>query len=157
DKRRFGFAAGRDAQLLDLATGKELGSWKIPPGYHDHLVFDTPDRLLLFRMETAEGKEYPRHRLNWQKHPRGFRVRELIVGKPSRVIHTIPEFNRHVETSAVAPDGSYFLVDGIRGDAKGRLHRALHRYETADGKKSWSLEWPEGSESGYGLRSIDPT
>jgi serine/threonine protein kinase/WD40 repeat protein len=65
------FAAGKAARLWDLRTGKLLKSWTLLPGYGDQMGFHRTGKLLLFRVETEDGKTWPYGAdSDWRKHPR---------------------------------------------------------------------------------------
>ena len=59
DNRRIAFSSDRQGRMWDLETGRVLGSWALPVGLQDMLVFQGPDRLLLARAETTDPNVPP--------------------------------------------------------------------------------------------------
>ena len=56
DGHLFVCSAGYEAKLWDLESGAERGSWVLPGGLCDLPVFRGPDRLMLCRVETKDGR-----------------------------------------------------------------------------------------------------
>jgi len=105
---------GGEGKLWDTATGKELKSWKLPPGLTNYLAFHRSGKLLHFQVETADGKQLPVTEVSWQDHPRVCRILDLLAKKaPLAPIVQLNDFRVGVGAAAVAPDGSYFAVLGI--------------------------------------------
>jgi WD40 repeat protein len=150
--RRLAFATGTEALLWDTATGAALRSWTLPPGLADALAFAGPDRLLLFRVETLDGRLPPVHAADYRQHPRVCRLRDLLGS--NRLIAEIPDFNRQVFSNRAAPDGSCFVVEGIREDGKG-VRRSLKAIDAATGAEWWSRTLARTVPSG--VQSVDPT
>src|SRR5207245_338441 len=93
DGRQFAFSAGREAKRWDLSTGKELNRWPLPPGLVDHLGFNGTDKLLLFRVETKDGRLLPASDAPAKDHPRVGRIRDLFGPDPTQPITEIEDFN----------------------------------------------------------------
>jgi serine/threonine protein kinase/WD40 repeat protein len=121
DGRCLAFASGREAQLWDLDKGQLQQSWKLPPGLQDALAFNAGGkRLMLCRWETQGGIEPPFGDVDFRKHPRVYRVRDLLGPDPVKEVAHIP-INERIFFTAAARDASYFL---LMGEGKGG-HRAL--------------------------------
>jgi WD40 repeat protein len=109
DGSQFAFSAGHEAKLWDVATGKELKSWQLNEGLADLLAFAGPDKLLLFRMETRDGKTAP---FNNREHPRVCRLRNLLGKDPDEPAWEITDFPIGVSNVDCTPDGQYFAAGG---------------------------------------------
>src|SRR5262249_39009396 len=59
DGRQIAFSSGDHASLWDVATGRRLRNWTLPPGLVDFVAFPPSDDLLLFRVETKSGQRGP--------------------------------------------------------------------------------------------------
>ena len=138
DGRRFAFSSWKEAKLWDLDTGRELRKWSLPPGLADLLTFRGPDHLLLFRLETKDSVVPPIGAFDPRKHPRVCRIRDLLSLTPEKTVKEIADFNWAVHHVEAAPDGSFFLAEGI-GGPKGES-RALNAYDALTGEKLWSIE-----------------
>jgi WD40 repeat protein len=156
DGQQLAFAAGEAAKLWDLVTGRELRSWRLPPGLGDCLAFRPSGRELLhFRFETVDNLP-PTSAYPWRQHPRVCRLRDLLSANPDRPLFPdIQDFNRRVCCALLAPDGNCFVVEGF-GGATGATWR-VKTYDSLTGKELWSREPEklEGNESGS--IAIDPT
>ncbi|MFO0950565.1 MAG: WD40 repeat domain-containing serine/threonine protein kinase [Isosphaeraceae bacterium] len=130
DGRRFAFAAGREAVLWDLETGKALRSWDLPAGFQDNLAF-RGDQLVSVRVETADEHVLP-HGTNAVKYPRICRIRNLFGTNPLTPVRELREFNLHVFHSAVTNDGRYLAVEGLGGTPEHR-ERVARLYDAATG------------------------
>ncbi len=136
DGNRFAFVTGRQAKMWEVASGRELGSWDLPPGLTDRLAFRSDDKLVLFRMETASGLP-PFGQVSWREHPRVSRIRHLTLPKQIKLVAKIEEFKKHVFTAAISPDGSYIVAAGLGGpDGK---HRTVRIYDGTTGKEVGTL------------------
>src|SRR5262249_3608785 len=87
--------------------------WTLPPGLGDCLAFDPAGALRSFRFETADARVPPFTANPPAEHPRVCRQRELAPGAAPRLVAELPRLNRHVYRTAAAPDGSWFLADGV--------------------------------------------
>src|SRR5262249_27616189 len=76
DGKRLAYAAGREAVLWDIDTGRSVKRWALPEGYVDQLAF-RGIRLLSFRVETSNPKVRP-YGTNPANHPRVGRIRNLL-------------------------------------------------------------------------------
>ncbi len=137
DGCRFAVAAGQEAKLWDLQTGKTLGTWKLPPGLCDTLAFHPSGRLLLVRAET-EGGLAPPYGNDYRKHPRVCPIYELVAPNQLKRIEVIREFNQSVFNTRAAVDGGVFLIEGYHHDTHGE-HRAIHAFDSRTGKNMWSV------------------
>src|SRR5262249_22150571 len=103
------------AILWDVSTGKELDSWKLNPGLNDHLAFraqGTKRKLLLVRTETERGELPPLSNVPSQEHPRVIRAYNLDSPGRRTTLSELTEFPLHAWAWAIAPDASYFVVEG---------------------------------------------
>src|SRR5439155_25850058 len=105
DETRLAFAGGQEAKLWEVASGRVLDTWKLPEGLVNALAFHSSGKLLLFRVETKDGKLPPFSGAPPDKHPRVCRIYEL--GPQLTKLGEILEFNWYVEPSIASPDGSY--------------------------------------------------
>jgi WD40 repeat protein len=139
DGRRFAFAAGHEARMWDVETGEKVGSWTLPEGFTDTLAFRGPDRLLLLRTETRDGKGFP-YRFDPANHPsvrpRAEVLRDLLGKDPAEPIRVIEDFNWEVRRIDAAPDGSRFVIEGVSGP-EGKT-RTINAYD-ATGARLWAL------------------
>jgi WD40 repeat protein len=148
DGRRLAFAGGNAASLWDIATGKELRRWPLPPGLTDALAFDpTGARLLSFRYET-EGGKVPPYGTDPHRHPRVCRIRDLLGVDALKPLAESRALDRHILSSRADPDGRRFYAHGLHGD--GVRRRAVKAFDGLTGKVLWSLP-------GEGINAIDPT
>jgi hypothetical protein len=135
--QRMALSAGRGVLAWNAETGEVLGSWDLPPGLADNLVFEREDELLQFRAETETG--------SWgdpMEHPRSCRFRRLIFPGRMEMIKEVKDFNWDVLDPSDPGVGDYVVVEGQSGIG-GRVH-ALAAYERATGKRLW---WQELEKS----------
>jgi WD40 repeat protein len=111
DGTRIALCTGTEAQLRAVDDGRVIGRWTLPPGLRDGLRFLAPDRLLSFRVETADGLVYP-DRKRSQLHPYVCRVRELSCPGGQRLLWPKDEFNREITTLLATPDGRQLILQG---------------------------------------------
>jgi serine/threonine protein kinase/WD40 repeat protein len=153
DGKRLAFSSGKEAKLWDVTTGEKKASWTLLPGLVDKLAFDASSgKLLLFRVETRDGKRLPGGDPN--QHPRVCRIRELPEGGPAKLIAEKTDFNWHVFDAVAASDSTFFVVEGLsRGP--GGLRQALKAYAATSGKELWShdIEGPPSST----VPALDPS
>jgi serine/threonine protein kinase/WD40 repeat protein len=135
--RRLAFATGKAARLWDLRTGKRLGSWSLPPGFVDHLGFHRTGKLLLFRVETQDGKVGPFKDADWRQHPRVCRIRDLLGANPLAPLAVMKDFSRHVFCGAAPPDAAFFVAEGL-GGPKGD-QRTIKVFDGLTGKVHWTF------------------
>ncbi len=156
DGSRLAFAVSTvrlgKAMMWDTATGKELGSWKLPPGLQNKLAFDTKGRLLHFQVETKDGKVLPHNGVKWETSPRVCRMRDLLGPDPDKVLYEIDTFKRHVYLTALSPDGAAYAVDGLDG-AAGEKH-TVGVFEGPTGKRLWWYR--SADETRAGSVRMDP-
>jgi serine/threonine protein kinase/WD40 repeat protein len=154
DSTQFAFCAGQEAKLWDVGSGRELSNWHLPPGMVDHLGFHPSGKLLLFRMETRDGKVIPFDPSSPREHPRVLRIRDLLGPDPLRPFAEIDEFNEHVYLAAASLDGAYFVAEGTHLDAAGR-RRSIRAFDGPTGKEVWSIPVPKQHQ--YAQLAADPT
>ncbi len=134
---RFAFAAGTQARLWDVVSGKQVASWELPPGLADRLAFQPDGSLLLFRMETRDGKPPYGEEFPWKAHPRVCPLRRLAAGTTPVTLAEIDTFNQGVSTAAMSADGSFVVVEG-RGGPDGKRH-AVKVFDGRTGKELHTL------------------
>jgi serine/threonine protein kinase/WD40 repeat protein len=154
DDGRLACASWRKAVWWNLKTGEELGRRVLPPGLVNMLGFHPSGKLLLFRMETEDGKHAPDSSAPPKDHPRVQRIRDLLAKDPKPLVE-LRDLNWHIYHSACPPDGSYFLVDGLRGPRDAMEHRFI-AYDGLTGKRLWNLK-EEPWTGGGGYQYLDPT
>jgi serine/threonine protein kinase/WD40 repeat protein len=154
DSTQFAFCAGQEAKLWDVGSGRELRTWHLPPGIVDHLGFHPSGKLLLFRMETRDGKVIPYDPSSPREHPRVLRIRDLLGADPLRPFAEIEEFNEHVYLAAASLDGAYFVAEGTHLDAAGR-RRSIRAFDGPTGKEVWAIPVPKQLQ--YAQLAADPT
>jgi WD40 repeat protein/tRNA A-37 threonylcarbamoyl transferase component Bud32 len=137
DNARIVFSAYRGAKLWEVESGKEVGSWDLPPGFVDLIGFHALGKLLLFRVETVDGRGFPGG-TDPLKHPRVCRVRDLLRPDPLKPIYELTEFNGHVYLARSPDDASYFVVDGIGGRPKA-WKRAIKAFDGLTGNVIFDL------------------
>jgi serine/threonine protein kinase/WD40 repeat protein len=137
DDRQLAASAGREAKLWDLASGKELRSWALPPGLVDRISFPCSDHLLLFRSETLDGANLPIDN-DFKIFPRICRVRNLLGPEPLKPLADFRGFNRNVYDAVAVADGRFFLVNGSHDGPDGR-YRAIQALDGMTGKEFWSI------------------
>jgi serine/threonine protein kinase/WD40 repeat protein len=134
--RRFAFAAGTGAALWDLDSGEQQRSWQLPIGIGDQIAFDPESRLLLFRVETRDP-QVPPYESDPLRYPRVNVIRDLFASEPLAPVATSDVFSRRVYFSAVAPNGSSFVADGL-GGLKGN-DRTVRAFDGRTGAERWSV------------------
>jgi serine/threonine protein kinase/WD40 repeat protein len=155
---RFAFSAKDQAKLWEVASGKEIDSWPLPPGFGDFLAFDpTGKKLISVRLETEGRQVPPSGNFPYQEHPRVCRVRDLLGPDREKEFAAIKDFKRDAGIRAIAPDASCFVLVGIP-DANEPLQRVIGAFDTNPGTKTL-LSLPvtvDGMEHHPGI-AIDPT
>jgi WD40 repeat protein len=140
DGRRFACATWTQAKLWDLVTGREIGSWRLPPGWQDHLCFDDAGRLLSLRVETLGMKEAP-EAANRGKDPRVCRIRELLASDRQRLLRVITELNWVIYGIVTSADGRRVVLDGLQKDmgrAADQPRRIIMAFDTTRREPLWS-------------------
>jgi serine/threonine protein kinase/WD40 repeat protein len=129
DSRRLACAAGTGAKLWDLATGGEKTLCSLPGrGLTDCLAFTADGRKLLHlrRERAAETK------------PWLCPVRNLLdPDDPTKPLFTIEEFNRHVQATIAAPDGTWFVAAGIHEQATGAREIVILAFDCVTRETRW--------------------
>ncbi len=146
DGGRLACSAGEEAKLWDLETGRELASWRLPPGARDLLAFHPSGALLSFRDEAEEPAR--------PGAPRVRRIRNLLGPSPSAPIAILADFDGHFLGSAVVPDGSTFLAEGTYRGPDGQ-RRCVKAYDSLTGTERWSIASTRSQLSGS--LALDPT
>jgi WD40 repeat protein len=135
DDNRFAFAAGNSARLWEVETGKEVGSWGLPWGLVDRLAFQADGKLLLFRVET-EHNVPPFGNVDWRRHPRVCRIRNLATGGRPEPLAEIKTFACHVDSAVLSRDGQHVVVQGLGADGE----PTIRMYATLTDKELKKIE-----------------
>jgi WD40 repeat protein len=145
DGRKFAYAAGTEAKLWDLESGRAT-SWRLPQGLGDTLVFDATDtRLWLFRVETADGMHPPDSRSPVRQYPRVCRMRDLLASREydlrnlgnCKPVWEAGEFDAGNVQARATADGSYLVAVGSHGNEK--RERFTKVFESSTGHVLLSL------------------
>jgi WD40 repeat protein len=134
DGSQLACSSGTEARAWDVATGKQVESWPLPPGMVDQMGFHPSGKLLLFRAEM-EDEKLPPFAEFLNDHRGVCRIWELPRGKPRQLIKEIGDFNRGVSWAAGPADAGYFVADG----KSGKKERSIKAFDGATGKQLWSL------------------
>jgi WD40 repeat protein len=155
---QLAFSTKTTAKLWEVATGKQIGLWPLSPGLNDKLAFDpTGKKLLLVRVETERAQLPLLANVLWNEHPRVVRAYDLLRPAPMKAFVEIKEFKRHAWVWEVAPDASYFVMEGIP-DAADPLRHTIKALDGATGAKELLLLRGDvpASHQYFGAQ-IDPT
>jgi WD40 repeat protein len=152
DGTRLAYASKGVARLLDVATGRSIGTWTLPPGLGNKLAFTADGKeLRSYRLERTSGKLPP---IPWNhdlKDPRVLRFRRLIPQKPPEELWSFPgqKGTSFANTRLLAMlgqicdvDGSICLTDAVWIDAARKPSRQLVALSGKDGKIVWSHPGP---------------
>ena len=162
DGEQLAIAAGGLADLWDLTEGKRQKTWELPPGLVDIMAFHPDGALLLFRVECEDGVTPPFSNAHPAEHPRVCRVRDLLSGDPPELLKEINDFPWRVLDAAVAPDATYFVVNGLQDGSDGS--GSIQTFEALTGEALWSMEtrvkmpqeWRMRLGSGGTLSAVEP-
>lgn len=150
------FVGDREARLWDTKTGAELGFWTLAPSLTNTLSFHQSGSWLLLCVETEDGKVMPRFSLDYRKHPRVCRLRELAAGAGEwRLVKEIKDFNRHVYDTVSTADGRFLVIEGARRNGA-QEERIVKIFNGLTGDELWSLP-SQKSEGVTGGILLDPT
>ncbi len=152
DGRRFAFAAGTDATLWDLGSGRLIDHWTLPRGISDRLRFVPSGELVLVRVETTSLERAPTRDADYRQYPRVVRVRTLLSSGQMRTMLEVTHFNRHVFGHDITRDLRYIVLDGMRIDVEGH-HHSIIAFEAVTGKPMWTI--PRGTEPDGGEVQFD--
>ena len=139
DEKQIAFSAGTEAKVWDLASGQELKSVNLPPGFMDRMAPDGQGRLLLVRQESLDSHSQPfGPNPDPQKTPRVCRVRDLLGDEPSKALVEFRDFPANTIQIQMAPNAKWVAVEGLVYDGQTRK-RAIRLFETLSGKERWTL------------------
>ncbi len=145
---RFAFSSGQEAKLWEVPSGRVLGQLLLPPGYQDNLAFPADDRLLLFRVESPDGKQHP---FAVPRPPHVCRTRNLLGADPTEAIYPeIREFERGVQHSLTSADGRFYVVDGVGKEKK----RTIAIFDGLTGEPLLAIPSTQGEKSSH--MALDP-
>jgi serine/threonine protein kinase/WD40 repeat protein len=134
---RFACSAGRGAKLWDVATGRELGAWRLPAGGKDALTFHPSGALLSFRREEESATPATSTEVG-QSGSAVCRIRNLLGPKPETPLATMDEFNRHLLDTLVTADGETFIAEGVHQSGDGQ-RRSVRAYDSITGAERWAI------------------
>lgn len=140
--QRFAFAAGTEARLYELGTGRVLQQWRLPKaGLMDHLQWNAAGRLVLVRRgpDTEPAAE------------RRWRVYELPMDGPPVLVHEQTETNWVPYEVALPAGGETFFVSTT---SEGGPPPVIRAYALNSGQKLWQVTVPGLKES---MMRPDPT
>src|SRR5262249_3756799 len=106
------------ARRWDLATGEVKRAWTFAPGVNNRLAFHPTGRLLLFQLETRDGKHIPDSSVDLRRNPLVYRIRDLL-GDPGKPLVEITEFD-FIEWPVIPTDGHLVALIGYRADGRGK-------------------------------------
>ena len=122
---------------MDLSSGAELFSLKLPPGFLDRLAFESQDRLLLVRQETTDLRSLPNGaNPDSQKSHRSCRVRNLLSDEPLKLLLELKDFPEGALQVRLAPSGKWVVVEGLEMHGQNRK-RVSKLFETLTGRQCW--------------------
>jgi hypothetical protein len=101
------------------------------------LAFHPSGKLLLFQIESRDGKELP-DPVNFRNNPPVGRVRDLLAKDPTKALFEITEFPSGIEFPAAPTDGRFFGMIGYYGPS-GETAR-INVYDGVTGKEIWASE-----------------
>jgi WD40 repeat protein len=152
DGKRFAFSSGTSAKLWDTTTGKELDSWKLPPGLVDLMSFQADGKLLLFRIERKSGKVAPHDRLvKLEDDPRVDQIRNLLGPTREKPIAQLTPYPRRVTNWVGWVDGSQLIFE-VQDPGP---QKCLKAFDGLTGKELWSV--PDVYDTRGASPIIDPT
>jgi serine/threonine protein kinase/WD40 repeat protein len=154
--RRFACSAGHQAKIWDLDRHRLLAQWALSEGLDGGLAFRGEGRLLLLRTETRSGKNPPFGHVKPTDDPRVIRLYDLLGPNPTKAVKEITDFDWHVDSIAVTPDASYYVVDGS-GTVEGRPKRLVNVFQGPGGKLLDSVSSRLPANSGTCATVFDPT
>ena len=148
DSRQLAACAGREARLWDLASGRLIQSWGLPPGLLDQIVFSSQGQLLVFRYETRSGARVP-YGHDTKVDPIVCRLRNLLGKVPLNPQVEFRQFNQQVSEVLGIPNGPYFIISGSHDGTDGQ-YSGIIAMDATTGKELWSQRW-SGDTHGSGL------
>jgi WD40 repeat protein len=152
DGNRFAFSSGTSGKLWETTTGKELDSWKLPPGLVDLMSYQADGKLLLFRVETKSGKVPPHDwRVKAEDDPRVGRIRNLLGPTREKPIAQLTPYPKGVANAVGWADGSQLILEVVESGSQ----KKLKAYDGLTGKELWLV--PDVYHTGGGSPRIDPT
>jgi WD40 repeat protein len=125
--KRFGFAAGSEARLYDLVSGRTLEKWHLPQGYGEEVQFDAQGKLLLVRRQRSP--EFPN---TWR-----WTLYELPPGRDAVVRQQQSDFSYRTISMAFPQPGSKFVA--ITKDRASELN-SVRAFDVASGSQLWRIE-----------------
>ncbi|HUR54929.1 MAG TPA: hypothetical protein VMZ71_12425, partial [Gemmataceae bacterium] len=136
DERHLVYSAGQAAFRWDLGTGARLNAWPLQEGLSDQLIYAGPDKLYLFRQETADpaGKPFSSH--HPAKYPRHCRIRNLLGADPKKFILDSPALSWGVQLAASSVSESCFVAEGSE-TIGGKPVRFIKAFDAATGGVLW--------------------
>jgi serine/threonine protein kinase/WD40 repeat protein len=138
DGNRLACVSWREAVWWDVGTGKAVGNCRLPPGLGNSLAFQSPDKLLLFRVETEDMKHSPDSGAPADKFPRVCRVHDLLAKDAEKPLYSL--LGLVWFDTACPEDGSYFVAHGFVNTKEGRKYH-YKAFESRTGKLLLDYEY----------------
>ena len=166
DSTELVYASYTDAAAWEIASGKQVGAWILPPGMTNELAFDADSNgFVLFRSEargevdlrTAAGRD----RVN---HPRLLRAYRLTSMGVRDLIFESDEIPWAIDSTALATDGRVAIASGQASELQS--NRLTLCFDLQSGKVLWRAPvpgpnarncWidPAGGLAGYSVQDMD--
>ena len=144
--RQLVAAAGHEARLWEISTGRLLWNRELPEGLSEAFRFEDTGRILLARQETTDLKVppffYPSDPEKLPTLPRVIRIRDLLAADFPRPIAEITDIDQLVGGIYHSPSNSFFIVGG-KATHGSKTERVVHAYDWQTGKKLWEVPNPE--------------
>ena len=147
DGRFLIIAGGKEAQRwqLPVRSGdvpRKIDAWKLNPAWTNRLAITSKGKFLLCRSETRSGNSFP-NEIHPAVDPRCVRIYELVAGGSIREIARCDDLARYVVDINAVPDGSAFIVDGIK--SRDQHGNSIFAYAGENGKPLWDIQLPENT------------
>jgi WD40 repeat protein len=152
DGSRFAYSAGTTSKLWETTKGRELDSWKLPPGLVDLMAFQPDGKLLLFRIERKSGKVAPHDpSVKSKDDPIVGRIRNLLGPTREKPIAVLTPNPKKVTNAVGWADGGQLILEVQAAGPQ----KKLEAYDGLTGKELWPVS-DVYDTSGANPR-IDPT
>ncbi len=99
---------------------------------------------MLMRVETKSGRNPLFSRIKASDDPRVCRLYDLLSLTPAKAIREISDFDRYVYPIAAAPNGDYYVIEGV-GTVEGRPRRLVKVFQGPEGELLGISQHPAAS------------